>query len=219
MDKYLQIKAGFEALQNEEKAAHESAYMRNKFKFYGIAAPERRAVYRDFLREEKKGGIIDREFLKRCWDDEHREFQYLVADYLSTMQKFLTYDDVPFIEQFIRTKQWWDSIDALDKIIGDIGLTDKRIDELMLRWSLDDDFWVRRVAIDHQICRKQKTDNRLLEMILVNNFGSSEFFINKAIGWSLRAYSRTNPEWVRCFIAKYGDRMNRLSIREGGKYV
>lgn len=62
----------------------------------------------------------------------------------------------------------------------------------MLEWSTDEDFWVRRIAIDHQLCRKERTNTELLEKILVNNFGSSEFFINKAIGWSLRDYSKTN---------------------------
>lgn len=55
----------------------------------------------------------------------------------------------------------------------------------MLEWSKDEDFWVRRIEIDHPLCRKEKTNTKLLEAILVNNFGSNEFFINKAIGWSL----------------------------------
>jgi len=59
----------------------------------------------------------------------------------------------------------------------------------------------------------------LLEKILVNNFGSSEFFINKAIGWSLRDYSRINPDWVREFVEEHKDRMDKLSIREASKYL
>ena len=89
----------------------------------------------------------------------------------------------------------------------------------MLEWSLDEDFWVRRVAIDHQLCRKERTNTALLEQIIVNNLGSGEFFINKAIGWSLRDYSKTNPAWVRDFLNRYGERMERLSVREAGKYV
>lgn len=40
---------------------------------------------------------------------------------------------------------------------------DERINNLMLEWSTDDDFWVRRIAIDHQLCRKDKTNTQLLE--------------------------------------------------------
>ena len=55
--------------------------------------------------------------------------------------------------------------------------------------------------------------------ILTANFGSSEFFINKANGWALRQYSKTNPDWVREFIATHESEMTPLSIREGSKYV
>ena len=138
---------------------------------------------------------------------------------MDTIDNFLTYDDIPRIKVYIKCKSWWDTTDSLDRVIGQIGLRDSRVDALMLEWSLDDDFWVRRVAIDHQLCRKEKTNTELLEKILVNNFGSDEFFINKAIGWSLRDYSKTNPEWVRAFVEKHADRMSKLSVKEAGKYI
>ena len=131
----------------------------------------------------------------------------------------LTFEDIPAIRKFIDRKQWWDTIDSLDQVIGKIGLRDERVDALMLEWSTDEDFWVRRIAIDHQLLRKDKTNTVLLEKIIVNNLGSDEFFINKAIGWSLRDYSKTNPEWVRDFIERYRNRMDKLSIREAGKYI
>lgn len=213
------IRDRFEELRDENEARHMSAYMRNQFRNYGIRTPQRRAIYASFLREARRSGTIDRELIDRCWDDEHREFQYFVTDYLDAMKDVLTYDDVPWMERFVRTKQWWDTIDALDRIIGSIAFRDPRINDLMLRWSTDEDFWVRRVAIDHQLLRKEHTDTELLERIITNNLGSKEFFINKAIGWSLRDYSKTNPGWVRAFIAKYRDRMNALSIREASKYI
>ena len=104
-------------------------------------------------------------------------------------------------------------------MIGEIGLTDHRVDELMLKWSEDKDFWIRRIAIDHQLGRKEKTNPDLLEQILIHNFGSDEFFIDKAIGWALRDYSKTNPEWVKAFIDKYKDKMSNLSIKEARKYI
>lgn len=219
MDKYQDIKDAFELLRDEDNAKKMSAYMRNKFKFYGIPTPKRRSVYKSILNLEQKTRAVDWDFLEKCWNDEHREFQYVAMDYLQAMQKYLKYDDVATIERFVRSKQWWDTIDGLDRIIGNIAFTDSRINDLMLKWSEEDDFWVRRVAIDHQLCRKLDTDVDLLEKILVNNFGSSEFFINKAIGWSLRDYSKSNPEWVQGFIERHRDRMNPLSIREASKYL
>lgn len=219
MDKYLEIKEAFELLRDEDNAKSMSAYMRNKFKYYGIPTSRRRAVYKSFLNKERKAGVIDWDFLEKCWNDDYREFQYVVTDYPAAMHKFLKYDDVAAIERFIRSKQWWDTIDGLHRIIGNIAFIDSRINDLMLEWSEDDDFWVRRIAIDHQLCRKLDTNLELLERILVNNFGSTEFFINKAIGWSLRDYSKSNPEWVRGFIERHRDKMSPLSLREASKYL
>lgn len=219
MDKYEKIKGLFEAAADPAASSAMSDYMRGKFIFYGIAAPKRRALYRDFLKAEKKNGAVDYAFLDRCWADEHREFQYVVFDYLTALESFLTYDDIFVMEKYVRTKQWWDTIDFFDEIIGGIGLRDGRVNGLMLDWSLDGDFWVRRIAIDHQLGRKEKTDAALLEKIIVNNLGSNEFFINKAIGWALRDYSKTNPAWVKDFLSRHGGEMSKLSLREAGKYI
>ena len=223
MDKYTEVRKRFEENADPENAVKMAKYMRNRFIFYGIPTPKRKKLYRDFLKEEKRNKIIDWGFLwgflDQCYDDEHREFQYLVTDYLSELNSLLTYDDIPAIRKYIDRKQWWDTIDSLDQVIGKIGLRDERVDALMLEWSTDEDFWVRRIAIDHQLLRKDKTNTVLLEKIIVNNFGSDEFFINKAIGWSLRDYSKTDPEWVRDFIERYRNRMDKLSIREAGKYI
>ncbi len=219
MSKYITIKQKFEENKNQEQAISMKKYMRNLFDFYGIQTPKRKAIYKDFLKEEKKNKKIDWNFLDECYNDSHREFQYLVYDYLLALNDYLTYDDIQKIKKYAKTKQWWDTIDFLDKVIGNIGLKDKKVDELMLKWSKDEDFWLRRLAIDHQLGRKEKTNTDLLKQIIINNLGSNEFFINKAVGWSLRDYSKTNPKWVKDFIQKHKDQMNKLSIKEASKYI
>lgn len=219
MDKYQEIKNQFILHQDKERAISMSNYLRDQFQFYGIPTPKRRAIYKQFLKEEKKRKRIDWNLLDLCYEDEYRELQYFVCDYLNTMKAYLSYEDIPHMKQYIKVKQWWDTIDSFDRIIGDIGLRDMRVNDLMLEWSKDEDFWLRRIAIDHQLCRKDKTNTELLEKIIVNNFGSDEFFINKAIGWGLRDYSKINPEYVRAFINKYRDQMASLSIKEASKYL
>ena len=93
------------------------------------------------------------------------------------------------------------------------------LEEIILKWRLSDNIWLRRVAIDHQLLRKEKANVQLLEKILLHNLNQTEFFINKAIGWALRDYSKTNPVWVACFIEKNKERMADLSIKEASKYL
>lgn len=219
MDKYLFIKDQFEQIEDKAKAESMEKYMRNQFRFYGVPSPIRKEVYKSFIKEEKMTKTIDWNFLDKCYEDEHRELHYLVLDYLIALNNYLTYEDIPKITNYIKAKQWWDTIDFFNKIIGNIGLRDSRVDSLMLEWSEDEDFWVRRLAINHQLGRKEITKTELLEEIITNNFGSDEFFINKAIGWSLRDYSKVNPEWVRSFINKHSGEMSNLSIREASKYI
>ena len=203
---------------NPQKAIAMEAYMRNQFKFLGIRAPERKILTRDFLKTIDRA-TIDWEFVQQCWEKDEREFQYLAIAYLTKVKQRLTVEDIPRLRQLIVTKSWWDTIDSLDKLVGCVALHHPTVEATLLDWSTDDNIWLRRVAIDHQILRKEQTNPVLLEKIICHNFGQNEFFINKAIGWSLRDYSKTNPEWVKTFIARHQDQMAPLSIREASKYI
>lgn len=205
--------------KNEEQAQKMSKYMLNKFEYIGIKTPERREIFKNFFKEYKNEEKIDWEFVNKCWENKYREFQYIAADYLKNMKDKLTRDDIPKLKQLILKKSWWDTIDNLDMTIGALALKDSNVNKILLEWSIDENIWLRRIAIDHQLLRKEKTNTELLEKILKNNLGQAEFFINKSIGWALRDYSKTNPEWVKNFIKKNKEKMAKLSIREASKYL
>ena len=112
-----------------------------------------------------------------------------------------------------------DTIDCLCKVVGKLSDNDSKVDKLMLDWAKDENIWIRRTAIEYQLNKKEKTNTDNLEKILKLNFGSNEFFINKAIGWALREYSKTDPKWVADFIEKNREKMSPLTIREGSKYI
>ena len=208
-----------EAAKDPEKAGPMEAYMRYQFPFLGIAGPERNALYRKYFLSAKKTKMIDWDFVDTCWEKEPREYQYVAANYLKAMQSYLTKDDLPKLERLVVTKSWWDTVDILDRVVGSLVANHPELEEVILKWSLSDNIWLRRVAIDHQLLRKEKTNVQLMEKILVNNLDQTEFFINRAIGWALRDYSKTNPEWVARFIEQNKKRMSELSIREASKYL
>ncbi|MCD7124780.1 DNA alkylation repair protein [Limosilactobacillus caviae] len=216
---YEQLKERFAKNTNVDRAKQMKKYMRNQFEFYGYQTRKRKALYHRLLLAEKKQDQIDWELLDHCWQDPYREMQYFVCDYLIAMKKKLNFTDISKIERYARSKQWWDTIDTLVKPLGYLTWSDPRGDKLMLEWSRDSDFWIRRVAIEYQLLRKQATNTQVLSKIIQNNLESDEFFINKAIGWVLRDYSKTNPEWVRDFIKQNQQKLAPLSIREGSKYL
>lgn len=206
------------AVANPDDAVAMKAYMKNKFEFLGVKTPARRKLAKTFFKQQNDS-VIDWNFINEAWNNPYREFQYAALDYLESRKKLLTPSDLPRLKKLAQTKSWWDTIDFLDRLVGSIIARFPETKEIILSWSCDKDFWLRRLAIDHQLLRKEETDTELLEKILVNNLGQTEFFINKAIGWALRDYSKTNPDWVRDFIERNRAAMAALSIREGSKYL
>lgn len=206
------------AISDTQKALKMKAYMKNKFDFLGIPSPNRRLLQNPFFVREKNEKI-NWDFVEQCWQCEFRELQYVACDYLKTKEKQLCISDLPKIKNLIVQKSWWDSVDVLASIVGKIVLKFPSIEMTMEEWSVDENLWLRRSAIIHQLLRKEKTNTLLLEQIIKNNLGSKEFFINKAIGWALRDYAKTNPVWVRNFVDENRSEMSNLSIREALKYL
>ena len=203
---------------NSDDAVHMRAYMKNQFEFLGVKTPIRRKLSKVFFKKNSSPAIYWK-FIHQAWENPYREMQYAVLDYLQLKQKALKPSDLLKIKKLAQTKPWWDTIDFLCRSVGFICLHYPETKKFVLEWSRDEDFWLRRLAIEHQLLQKEETDVQLLEQILINNLNQTEFFINKAIGWALRDYSKTNPDWVREFIEKYKDRLSKLSIKEGSKYL
>ena len=217
--KLLDLITDFEENRNELLAESMSKYMQDKFRFLGVRGATRTEIYKKYFPDARKTKTIDWDFVENCWNKEEREFQYVVVYYLKAMQKFLKREDISRLKYLIVTKSWWDTVDLLAKVVGSLVIRIEGYDQIMLEWSKDSNIWLKRVAILYQLSLKDKVDEIILDKILVNNLGDSEFFINKAIGWALRDYSKYNPEWVREFIKKNKDNMVNLSIREASKYI
>ncbi len=216
---FAALSAALAPLADATRAPAMSSYMRGCFAFLGIPRPALRAAAKPVLKELRAHSGVDWAFVDACWGADEREYQYVALDYLVAVRGRLSAADVPRLRALAQSKAWWDSIDVLDKIVGDIALRDPSVNDVLRAWARDEDFWLRRSAIDHQRGRKTHTDTELLAEIIEANFGSSEFFINKAIGWALRDYSKSNPDWVGAFVDAHRAEMAPLSVREASKYL
>ena len=203
---------------NSNDAVHMKAYMKNQFEFLGVRTPIRRQISK-IVFKKNHNSTIDWDFINQAWENPYREMQYVVLDYLQLKQTSLASNDLTKVKELAQTKPWWDTIDFLSRSVGYICLHYPETKKIVLDWSTDEDIWLRRLAIEHQLLQKEQTDVLLLEQILLNNLDQTEFFINKAIGWALRDYSKTNPDWVRDFIQMHKEGLTSLSIREGSKYL
>jgi len=204
--------------RNEEQAIPMAKYMRNLFPFLGLKTPVRKALSKKFFKEKKKDKEIDWDFIFRCYELPEREFQYLAIDYMKEVADLFTPDDLGKIGELITTKSWWDTVDAINHVVGHIAMKYPEVKETtILRWMESDNIWLKRISIIFQLKYKEKTDTEFLEKAILRNANTDEFFINKAIGWALREYSKTNKEWVKNFIGN--NQLSKLSVREGSKYI
>ncbi|WP_077618011.1 DNA alkylation repair protein [Bacillus sinesaloumensis] len=214
------IVALFEENRNQENAVPMQKYMKNKFAFLGIKTPLRRQLTSSFYKETgilKQG--INLEFVTQLWEMDEREYQYAAQDYLVKSIKKISKDHLPFIENLITTKSWWDTVDVLaPHLVGKIAKeTPSVIEESIEKWAKSDNLWLKRSSILFQLKYKEETKEAILYKYIIANAESKEFFIQKAIGWALREYSKTNPSSVRDFINETP--LPKLSIREGSKYI
>jgi 3-methyladenine DNA glycosylase AlkD len=122
------------------------------------------------------------------------------------------------LQELITSKSWWDTVDPLASSF--VGTLASRYPELIPQidqWAADANMWLRRTAILFQLKFKENTDEERLYTNIQFNAERKEFFIQKAMGWALREYSKTNPESVRVFIER--NSLPKLTIREGSKYI
>lgn len=80
-----------------------------------------------------------------------------------------------------------------------------------------DNIWLQRTAILYQLKYGHNTDTERLFNYIKMVADSNEFFIQKAIGWSLRQYSKFNPETVFHFVST--NSLSNLSKREAFKVL
>lgn len=204
--------------KNEEQADPMSKYMRYLFPFLGLKKPERVALSKEFLKSSKEDTEIDWQFIFKCYEMPEREFQYLAISYMETVKELFTPNDMKKLEKLITRKSWWDSVDSINPIVGHIAMKYPEVKEdTISQWIISDNIWLKRVSIIFQLKYKEKTDTEFLSKAILHNCKTGEFFIDKAIGWILREYSKTKKDWVRIFIEN--NSLSKLSIREGSKYL
>ncbi len=219
-DTARQIRSALEQLADADRARPMAAYMRDRFPFFGIPTPQRRAALRPLLTSHPRQHALLLATAQALWGEAERECQYAAADLLIRHQRTLEPEDLPGLEALVVAKPWWDTVDALaTRVIGPLVLRHRELVANMDRWIEDPDIWRVRVALLHQLQWKEATDAERLFAYCRRQAGHPDFFIRKGIGWALRQYARTDAAAVRAFILAEAARLSPLSLREAGKHL
>lgn len=215
------LTTAYAAAADPERAVAARAYMKDAAPFLGIPTPERRALSRTVLQGTPRPDESDCTAVAlRCWQLPEREYHYFAVDYLRRYVGRCSSGFLPVARHLITAVSWWDTVDALAAhVVGGLVAADPRLTADMDAWIADDDLWVARTALLHQLRYKERTDTERLFAYCLRQSGHPDFFVRKAIGWCLREYAKTDPDAVREFLARERGRFAPLSVREALKNI
>lgn len=219
-DLITRLEAAYRRAADPKRAAPMAAYMRHQFSFLGIPKPRRVAVDREVLAGARPTPADALEVAWWCWLQPEREFQYFACERLDKAARRLAATDLDVVHGFITTKSWWDTVDALaSRVVGPMVLAHPDLTAAMDRWIRDDNLWVARTAILHQLGYKAEVDQQRLFGYCRMRADHPDFFIRKAIGWALRQYAQREPDEVRIFLRDHGHELSALSVKEASKHL
>ena len=223
MNLHAELKAALEAVAEPGRAAPMQAYMRGQFVFLGVAAPQRRLAAKALLAGlQGVGAEVLLEHAQLLWQQPEREYQHVALDMLAMHRRQLLPEHIPALLDLARQRAWWDSIDGMADVVGDVLQAQLRRGgdghahmEGALRHA---DFWLRRIAMLHQLGWRGDTDARWLFDAALALAHEDEFFIRKAIGWALRDYAHHAPAAVTAFANAHRQQLSPLTRREALKH-
>ena len=214
------LKAQFEKEANASIATGQQAYMRNQFSFYGVKTPVRRAIQRELFKKDVLPPKPElHKLVTSLWNLPERENQYVAQELARKYIKNIEEEDIVLYEYMITHKSWWDTVDFIAaNLVGAYfkAFPHKRND-ITKRWMSSNNMWLQRTTLLFQLKYKETLDTEFLAKTIQNLLGSQDFFINKAIGWVLREYGKTNEDWVLQFAAKTS--LHPLSKREALRLI
>ena len=205
---------------NAKIAIQQENYVHNKFEYFGLITSERRLIQKPFLVKEflpPKPQLANLTTL--LWGKPQREFQYFSQELVFKYVRQFELKDIELLELMVTQRSWWETVDYIAvKLMGAyFKLFPEQREFYCNKWLASNHIWLQRSALLFQLKYKHDIDYTLLSNTINYLLGSKEFFINKAIGWVLREYSRTKPDWVLDFVEKTP--LNPLSKREALRLI
>lgn len=203
------------------KAGPMASYLKTDMPFYGVQKQGRAEVAKELrARFPVTDNETYRSMVTALWSQPHREEKYL-AIHLARTKQFVTSGNVDLYQRLIVEGAWWDLVD--DVAINCVGIAylheRAELEPMIDAWIDDENMWLRRTALIAPIKHKGETDYERLFDHCLRRSHETEFFIRKAIGWTLREYAKTEPERVAAFLVANRDRWSGLTFREASKHL
>lgn len=216
------IRQDLRKLADPERALAMAAYMNSAMPYLGVAMPQVRKIT---ATAAKSFPFQDADELRTTAQElwrgaQFREERYAAAALTGLKLAKGKLSFLPFYCEIVSTGAWWDHVDDIAHRISELLLAHPgQMKPQIRRWSKDSNRWFRRLALISQLQAKENTDLALLVYVINADLVDQEFFVRKAIGWALRDYAKTDPEWVQQFVRTHQAELSPLSRREALKHL
>ncbi|MBD3223875.1 MAG: hypothetical protein GF313_04050 [Caldithrix sp.] len=211
-----------ESQKDEKQAAIHKNYHKSDLQFMGWTTPQMRQLASHLLQERS----TPQSFFDLCdalWQQPIFETRMLVTIlFEKRIKQFFQAADFERFYPLLRDCDGWALTDNLAiKGLGAFLFRFPRYHAHVDGWKTDSHLWVRRAGILRFITPvRYKADwPSRMEAILIHHFAETDFFIRKAIGWTLREWSKLDPDRVRHFAFQNKEAMSALTFKEATRKI
>jgi len=217
------LDAALRAVAVPGRAAQEKAYLKSALVHYGASVPALRKATLAFL-QELPG--LDHDAVvtlaEELWGRGVHELRAAAVEILEQRVALLSPNDLPMLERFLREARTWALVDEIaPSVVGPLMERFPEVEDAVVRWAADDDFWLRRAALLTYLFPMRRGEPvferfaRLADPMLEER----EFFLRKAIGWVLRDRGKRAPDEVFAWLEPRRARASGLTLREASRYL
>jgi 3-methyladenine DNA glycosylase AlkD len=220
--RFQDLRAGLQNLADPAHAEFHRAYHKSSLNFYGLRTP----AFDQLMREQfpARQPLEREETLKlvallqsSAWAEE----RWASVALLDRIKAQLGPGDLPMLKAMAGSFEGWGLTDMFSlRVLGPLALRlGEDVYEPVQSWLSDPHMWTRRAAILVHIIpgRKSGLNHAYAWSGLEARLAEKEFFIRKAIGWTLREIGKHYPEEVCEFLLRVGERASGLTRREGAR--
>ena len=207
---------------DKEHAAFHKNYQKSSKEFYGLRAKQITEITNTIFPKKPKLPKEEAKLLvSQLWASDWFEEQASALILLERIQNDLAPSDLPYLKHIISQCEGWAMLDWIaTRMLGTLAMNYPEVIYPKVRaWTISKHLWTRRAAILIHVlpARKKMLHAEYALPAFAELLHEKEFFIRKAIGWTLREISKHYPEVTFEFLREHQQITSGLTFREGAR--
>jgi 3-methyladenine DNA glycosylase AlkD len=205
-------------LGSPERAEQEKRYQKSRWDHWGVPLPSMGVAIKKTLGDLSQEQALD--LCRRLWREPVWDLKIVAGRILARKSIAPDAKVWGFVTERMPELDGWAVADNLASVASRCLIEDPGRLDVVETWIENPHLWTRRAALVFTLpWAKEKRDPERMLGWAVRLAEDPEWFIQKAIGWWLRALSKRDPNRVRMFLTEHGEKLRGVAKREATKYL